>query len=442
MSKPLIAVVGRPNVGKSTLFNFIAGQRLAIVDDEPGVTRDRIYADAEWLGRPFTLIDTGGIEPDSDDSLLQSMREQAEVAIDTGDVIVFIVDLRVGLTDADRDIADRLRRASKPVIVAVNKADHPGETPPEVYEFYGLGFEHVVAISAAHGLGIGDLLDEIMGLLPPQGEIEDDDDQIAVAIIGKPNVGKSSLVNRLTGQARAIVSDVAGTTRDAIDSELERDGVRYRFIDTAGIRRRSRVSDRLERFSVIRAVAAIERARVCLIMIDASEGITEQDTKIAGLAHNEGKASVIVVNKWDLVAREPDALKRHEREIRTKLAFMPYAPILYLSAETGFGVDALYREILAVYDEASKRVPTGVLNETIGQITSLTPPPSYKGRRLKISYATQVAVQPPYFLLFVNSRQLMHFSYERHIENELRRQFGFRGTPIRISLRAKEEAEA
>ncbi|MDI9498461.1 MAG: ribosome biogenesis GTPase Der [Bacillota bacterium] len=441
MTKPLVAVVGRPNVGKSTLFNHVIGTRLAIVDDRPGVTRDRLYADGEWLGRAFTLIDTGGIEPDSTDSLLQSMRRQAEIAIETGDVIIFIVDLQMGLVPADLDIATLLRRSGKPVLVAVNKVDRPGDMPPEAYEFYRLGFETVLPVSAAHGLGIGDLLDAVIDLLPPPEAGEDQDDAIRVAIIGKPNSGKSSLVNRLVGEERAIVSDMPGTTRDTLDSVIERDGQRYIFVDTAGIRRRSRIDDPLEHYSVLRALAAIKRADVCLLLIDAEEGSSEQDARIAGLAHNEGKATIIVVNKWDLIEKTNRTVREFENDIRTRLAYMPYAPLIFISAKTGQRVERLPRLIREVYEEASKRIPTGVLNSVIGDIQTMNPAPSYKGRRLKISYATQVAVRPPLFVLFVNDKELMHFGYERHIENELRRQFGFRGTPIHLSLRSRGEGQ-
>ncbi len=441
MARAVVAVVGRPNVGKSSLFNFLAGSRLAIVDDQPGVTRDRLYASTDWRGRQFTLIDTGGIEPESDDHILRSMREQAEIAIETGDVILFMVDIKSGLVAADMDIANMLRQAHKPVVVVVNKVDQPGELPPEFYEFYQLGFEQVLAVSASHALGIGEMLDALVEAMPPAEDEEAETEAIRVALIGKPNAGKSSLLNRLLGENRSIVSDVAGTTRDSVDSACEVDGQPYIFIDTAGIRRRSRVDNRLEKYAVLRAVAAIERADVCLILIDAAEGITEQDTKIAGLAHNAGKASIFVLNKWDIVEKDHLTTKRYEEEIRRRFAYMSYAPVLFISALTGQRCVRLFEMIKHVYAEASKRIPTGVLNDVIGEIQAITPAPQYKGKRLKIAYATQVAVRPPLFALFVNSKDLLHFSYERHLENELRRQFGFEGSPIKLSLRAKEAKE-
>jgi GTP-binding protein len=441
MTRPLVAVVGRPNVGKSTFFNYVAGRRISIVDDVPGVTRDRIYCEAEWLGRAFDMVDTGGIEPAASDLLLKQMREQAEVAIDTADVILLMVDSRSGIQAADAEIADLLRKAGKPVLLVVNKCDTPGPFPPEAYEFYNLGLGEVYPISSVHGLGIGDLLDALVALFPEETEDQTADEPIKVAVIGKPNVGKSSLVNRLTGEERAIVSDIAGTTRDAIDSLLGTEDGDYLLIDTAGMRKKSRISDDIEHYSIVRAVGAIERADVCVIMVSAEHGITEQDTKVAGLAHNAGKASVIVVNKWDLIEKNHKTADLFRAQIKERLAFMSYAPILFISAKTGQRVNQILPAVKQAYEMSVCRVPTGVLNGVIGEAQAITPAPTYKGRRLKIRYATQAEIQPPTFVLFVNSTELMHFSYERYLENQLRRQFGFEGTPIVLRLKGPQKEE-
>ncbi|MDD2534237.1 MAG: ribosome biogenesis GTPase Der [Eubacteriales bacterium] len=439
MSKPIVAVVGRPNVGKSTFFNYLAGERVSIVDDEPGITRDRIYAESEWRGRAFSIIDTGGIEPKTDDMILKFMREQAQIAIDTADVIVFIVDIKAGLTADDADIAEILRKSGKPVVVAVNKADHVGNTPTDAYEFYNLGLGEIFAISSAHRLGIGELLDEVFTYFPEAGSEDENEDRIAVAVIGKPNAGKSSLVNRIVGFERTIVSDVPGTTRDAIDSDLSNEFGHFRFIDTAGLRKKSRIDVSVEKYSMIRALAAIERANVCLILIDAAEGVTEQDTKVAGYAHNAGKASIIVVNKWDLIEKETGTLENYERQVREKFPFMAYAPILFISAKTGQRVHKLYEKINEVYQGSSLRLSTGMLNDLLNEATAMVPTPQDKGKHLKIYYGTQVGVRPPQFALFVNDHKLMHFSYERYLENQLRKNYGYTGTPIWIMLRDKNK---
>ncbi|NLN45797.1 MAG: ribosome biogenesis GTPase Der [Clostridiaceae bacterium] len=441
MGKPIVAVVGRPNVGKSTLFNYLAGSRLSIVDDTPGVTRDRLYAESEWRGRPFVIIDTGGIEPDTDDIFLREMRIQAGIAIDTADVIVFVVDIQTGVTAADMDIADILRKSAKPVVLAVNKADHVGGMPPEVYEFYNLGLGDPCPVSSVHRLGMGELLDQIYDLFPPaEGEDEEDPD-IRVAIIGKPNAGKSSLANIMLGEARTIVSDIPGTTRDAIDSRLQNKYGHYVIIDTAGLRKKSRIEDSIEKYSMIRTLAAIERADVCLILVDAQGGPTEQDTKVAGLAHNAGKACILVVNKWDLIEKETGTLERFRREVAERFSFMHYAPIEFISAKTGQRVERLFERINKVYTQAGVRLTTGILNDLLSEAVAMVPTPQDKGRHLKIYYVTQVAVRPPQFVLFVNDRNLSHFSYERYLENQFRKNFGFEGTPIRFYLRERERKD-
>lgn len=435
--KPIVAVVGRPNVGKSTLFNKITGKRIAIIEDTPGVTRDRIYADAEWTGREFTLIDTGGIEPASKDSILVQMRRQAELAIDMADVIIFMVDIRDGMTAADKDVAAMLQKCGTPVILACNKVDRPGEPPMEMYEFYNLGIGDPVPVSSIHGMGVGDLLDEVVAKFPEQTEDEEDEDAIHVAIVGKPNAGKSSLINKILGEERVIVSDVAGTTRDAIDTNYERDGQKYVLIDTAGMRKRGRINENVERYSVVRALAAVDRADVCLIMVDASEGVTEQDTKIAGYVHEAGKASIIVINKWDLVEKETNTMKNFRNRVKESFNFMMYAPSMFISAATGQRVNDLFPKINEVVSENRKRISTGVLNDVINDAVAAVQPPSDKGKRLKIYYGTQASVKPPTFVLFVNNSQLAHYSYIRYLENQLRARFGFEGTPIRFIIREK-----
>jgi len=439
MAKPVVAIVGRPNVGKSTLFNYIVGKRISIVEDTPGVTRDRIYADAEWRNRNFTLIDTGGIEPYSEDTIMQQMKRQAEVAMETADVIIFLVDAKEGMTASDREVATMLRKTHKPIILAVNKVDNPGNLPPEVYEFYNLGLGDMIVISSIHGLGIGDLLDEVYKYLPEDVEEEYEDDVIKVAVVGKPNVGKSSLINRIIGEERVIVSDIPGTTRDAIDTYIEKENTKYVFIDTAGIRRKSKIVENIERYSTIRSWRAIERADVCLIMIDAQEGVTEQDTKIAGYAHEQGKASIIVVNKWDLVEKETGTLEEYRKSVYERLGFMTYAPVLFISSKTGQRVGRLFELINFVNDQASFRISTGMLNDLVNEAVAMVQPPSDKGKRLKIYYMTQSGVKPPTFVIFVNDMELMHYSYERYLENQLRRSFGFEGTPIRFIHRERDK---
>lgn len=437
MAKPIVAIVGRPNVGKSTLFNYIAGKRISIVNDTPGITRDRIYADTEWRNRSFTIIDTGGIEPDSSEDILKKMRMQAEIAINTADVIVFMVDYRAGLTAADNEVAHILRKAVKPVIVAVNKVDKIGETPPGAYEFYNLGMENLVMISSTNALGIGDLLDEIFSFFPEK-DIENEDEKVTrVAVIGKPNTGKSSLVNKVLKEERVIVSNVPGTTRDAVDTYVEKNGKGYIFIDTAGLRKKNKIREDIEHYSAVRSWAAVDRADVCLIMIDAVDGATEQDTKIGGYAHEQGKASILVVNKWDLVEKDTGTLEKYRREILEKFSFMSYAPVVFISAKTGQRVDALFETIDNVDKQSRNRITTGLLNDTINEATAIAQPPSDKGKRLKILYITQVSVKPPTFAVFVNNADLMHFSYTRYLENTLRQSFGFEGTPIRILIREK-----
>ncbi len=441
MAKPLVAIVGRPNVGKSMLFNKLTGKRLSIVEDTPGVTRDRLYAQAEWRGRTFDLVDTGGIEPGTDDQILSFMREQAEIAIASATVIVFVCDIRTGMTAADQDVAGMLQRSRKPVVLAVNKMDSTGHTDPDMYEFYNLGLGDPMPVSAVHGHGTGDLLDACFEFFPPEDQEEEEDDGVKVAIIGKPNVGKSSLVNRILGQERVIVSDVAGTTRDAVDSYLEKDGQKYLIIDTAGMRKKSKVDDRVEKFSVLRATMAIERSDVCVIMIDAQEGVTEQDTKVAGLAHEAGKACVIVVNKWDAIEKDGKTMQRMEEDVRRDLSYMTYAPVLFISALTGQRVDRLFGLIDNVVNQAAMRIPTGVLNQVLNDAQARVQPPTDKGKRLKIYYMTQIGVKPPHFVIFCNDAKLFHFSYQRYLENQIRATFGLTGTPVRITIRQKGDKE-
>ena len=441
MSRPLVAIVGRPNVGKSMLFNRLVGQRLSIVEDTPGVTRDRLYAECEWCGRKFDMVDTGGIEPSTDSEILLFMREQAQIAIDSATVIVLVTDIRTGVTAADKDVANMLLRSRKPVVLAVNKADSTGATDPAVYEFYSLGLGDPIPVSAVHGHGTGDLLDECLKYFPEDSGEEEEDDCIKVAVIGKPNVGKSSLINHILGEKRVIVSNVAGTTRDAVDTLYENQYGRYMFIDTAGIRRKSKVDERVEKFSVMRAQLAIERADVCIIMIDARDGVTEQDTKIAGLAHEAGKASIIVVNKWDLVERETGTMEKMRKDIMRDLSFMSYAPILFISALTGQRTERIFELINFVNDQSSMRITTGMLNNVLADAQARVQPPTDKGRRLKIYYMTQTGIKPPNFVIFCNSRELFHFSYQRYIENQIRAVFGLEGTPIRLVIRQKGDKE-
>ncbi len=440
MSKPIVAIVGRPNVGKSTFFNKISGQRIAIVEDTPGVTRDRIYYETEWSGRPMTLIDTGGIEPKTDDMILKHIFTQAQIAIESADVIVMIVDVTTGVTAQDRDIATLLKKSGKPVVLAVNKCDRIGEPPMEFYEFYELGFDRdPIALSSVHGTGTGDVLDEVISYFPEEVEEEEDDDVIRVAVIGKPNAGKSSLVNRILGEERVIVSDMAGTTRDAIDSEFENEHGKYVFIDTAGIRRNAKIEDAIEKYSVLRANLALERSDVCVIMVDAGEGVTAQDERIAGLAHEAGKASIICVNKWDTVEKDNTTHRQFTEKVYKALSYMTYAPLHFISAKTGQRVDKLFEEINYVNMQASTRISTGMLNEVLAEATSRVQPPSDKGKFLKIYYMTQVGVKPPTFVIFCNNAELFHFSYQRYIENCLRETFGFKGTPIKLIIRERGE---
>lgn len=441
MAKPLVAIVGRPNVGKSMLFNKLTGKRLSIVEDTPGVTRDRLYAPCEWRGRQFDLVDTGGIEPGTDSEILAFMRQQAEIAIQNAHVIIFLCDIKTGLTASDQEVAAMLLKSGKPVIVAVNKMDQTGPTDPDIYEFYNLGLGEPISVSALHGHGTGDLLDACFEHFPPEEEETPDDDVIKVAVIGKPNVGKSSLVNRILGEQRVIVSDVAGTTRDAVDSYFENEKGKYIIIDTAGMRKKSKVDDRVEKFSVLRGTMAIERCDVCLILIDANEGVTEQDTKVAGLAHEAGKACIIVVNKWDAVEKDDKTMDRMREDIRRDLSYMTYAPILFISALTGQRVDRLFDLINYVNDQASLRVTTGMLNTVLADATARVQPPTDKGKRLKIYYMTQVGVKPPHFVCFCNDAQLFHFSYRRYLENQIRTTFGLEGTPVKLTVREKGEKE-
>lgn len=439
MSKPIIAIVGRPNVGKSMMFNKIIGRRLSIVEDTPGVTRDRIYGESDWRGRKFTLIDTGGIEPRTDNQILAFMREQAQIAIDNATVIVFLCDVKTGMTASDQEVASMLRRCGKPVVLAVNKVDQ-GQSP-DIYEFYNLGLGDPIAVSAVHGHGTGDLLDACVEYFPPEEEVEEDDDAIKVAVIGKPNAGKSSLVNKILGEERVIVSNVAGTTRDAIDSRFTNEKGSFVFIDTAGMRKRSKVDEDIEKYSILRATMAIDRADVCLILIDATEGVTEQDTKVAGMAHEAGKASIIVVNKWDLVEKDDKTMARMTEDIRRDLAYMTYAPILFISAKTGQRVEKLFDLIDYVANQSAFRVTTGMLNTVLADAQTRVQPPTDKGRRLKIYYMTQVGVKPPHFVVFCNDRRLFHFSYQRYLENCIRSTFSLEGTPIILSIREKGDKE-
>lgn len=441
MSKPIIAIVGRPNVGKSTLFNTLAGERISIVKDYPGVTRDRIYADMTWLDHSFSLIDTGGIEMDSSDQMLSHMREQALIAVDLADVILFVADVRQGLVDADSKVADMLRRSGKPVVLVVNKVDDFDKFMPDVYEFYNLGIGDPFPVSAANKRGIGDMLDEVVSHLDLEKWEQEEDERTKVAIVGKPNVGKSSLVNRLLGENRVIVSDIAGTTRDAIDTEIVRDGTEYVFIDTAGLRRKSKVKEDIERYSIIRTVAAIERSDVAILMIDATQGVTEQDAKIAGIAHDRGKGLIIAVNKWDAIEKNNSTVKEFTKRVRDILSFVPYAEILFISALTGQRTAKIFDVLEVVVQNHAMRIQTGVLNEILMEAVAMQQPPSDKGKRLKLFYMTQVSTRPPTFVLFVNKKDLMHFSYQRYIENQIRDTFGFRGTPIRILIRERKEKE-
>lgn len=440
MSKPIVAIVGRPNVGKSTLFNVLAGEQISIVRDTPGVTRDRIYAECSWLDKNFTLIDTGGIEPDTSDEMLAHMREQAEIAIDTADVIIFITDVRQGLVDADFRVCEMLRKAHKPVVLCVNKVDSQAKFGNDIYEFYNLGIGDPVGVSAASRLGLGDLLDEVIRHFKPgQGEETAEDERPKVALIGKPNTGKSSIVNKLLGEKRVIVSDIAGTTRDAIDTVVKRNGQEYVFIDTAGLRRKNKIKEELERYSIIRTVSAVERADVCVLVIDASEGVTEQDAKVAGIAHERGKGVIVAVNKWDLIEKNDKTIYEFTNKIKNTLSFMPYAEYIFISALTGQRLDKMFDMIDAIRQSQTLRIQTGVLNEIITEATIMVQPPSDKGRRLKIFYATQTGVEPPTFVIFVNDKELMHFSYQRYLENKIRESFGFRGTPLKFFIRERGE---
>lgn len=438
MSKPIVALVGRPNVGKSTLFNVLAGERISIVKDTPGITRDRIYADVNWLDRDFTIIDTGGIEPDSKDSMLSEIRSQAEIAIDTADVIIFLTDIRSGLTDADSKVADILRRSGKNIVLAVNKVDSFEKFEMDVYEFYNLGMGDPIPVSAGQKKGIGDLLDCVVKLFPDKNASENEDDRPRIAIVGKPNVGKSSIINKLIGENRVIVSDVAGTTRDAVDTPVTHNGKEYVFIDTAGLRRKNKVKEELEHFMILRTVSAVERADVVIIVIDAAEGVTEQDAKIAGIAHDRGKGIIIAVNKWDAVEKNDKTVNEYTKKIRTVLSFMPYAEIIFISALTGQRLTKLYDIIDRVIENATLRIQTGVLNEIMTEAVTLQQPPSDKGKRLKLFYMTEVSISPPTFVIFVNDKELMHFSYTRYIENQIRNAFGFAGTPLRFIIRERD----
>lgn len=439
MSRPVVAIVGRPNVGKSTLFNTLAGDRISIVQDTPGVTRDRIYADVTWLNYNFTIVDTGGIEPESNDIILKSMREQAEIAIETADVIMFVTDVRQGLVDADGKVADMLRRSKKPIVLVVNKVDSFEKFMPDVYEFYNLGLGDPQPVSAASQLGLGDMLDEVVKHFGENALNEEEDERPRIAIIGKPNVGKSSIINKLLGEDRVIVSNIAGTTRDAIDTTIKRNGTEYVFIDTAGLRRKNKIKEEIERYSIIRTVSAVERCNVAVLVIDATEGITDQDAKIAGIAHERGKGMIIAVNKWDAIEKNDKTMKKFTEDVREKLSYMPYAELLFISAETGQRLPKLFEMIDMVIENHSLRVATGVLNEIMAEAVALNQPPSDKGKRLRLYYITQVSVKPPTFVIFVNDKELMHFSYTRYIENKIREAFGFKGTPLKFIIRERKE---
>lgn len=441
MPKPIVAIIGKPNVGKSTFFNYLAGKRISIVEDTPGVTRDRVYAESNWRGRNFTLIDTGGIEPESEDIILSQMREQANLAIEMADVIIFLTDIKQGVTAADKEIAIMLKKSGKPIVLVCNKADNYEKDKQEIYEFYNLGIGEPFPISASNALGIGDVLDEIYAHFPEKDENEEDDEVIKVAVIGKPNVGKSSLINKILGENRTIVSDIAGTTRDAIDTYFENEKGKYVLIDTAGIRKKSKVNERIEKYSVMRSLLAIERADVCLMMIDANEGVTEQDTKIAGEAHEAGKGVIIVVNKWDEIEKETGTLEQYKKEIYAKLAYLSYAPIIFISAKTGQRVEKLFDIINEVAKQNAMRISTSVLNQVINEAIAIVQPPTDKGKRLKIFYGTQASTKPPTFVIFVNSKELFHFSYERYLVNQIRKEFGLQGTPVRIIVREKNEKD-
>ena len=441
MSKPIVAIVGRPNVGKSTLFNALAGENISIVKDTPGVTRDRIYADVEWLNHTFTLIDTGGIEPDSNDIILSQMREQAQIAIDTADVILFMVDVKQGLVDSDSKVADMLRRSHKPVVLTVNKVDHHEKFLADVYEFYNLGIGDPFPISSVNKQGLGDLLDQVISLFPESVTEEEEDDRPKIAVVGKPNVGKSSIINKLLGENRVIVSNIAGTTRDAIDTEVQWDGKEYVFIDTAGLRRKNKIKEELERYSIIRTVTAVERADVVVVVIDATEGVTEQDAKIAGIAHDRGKGILVVVNKWDAIEKDDKTIYKYTNKVNEVLSFMPYAEIMFVSAETGQRLPKLFEKIDMIIENQTMRIATGVLNEIMSEAIALQQPPSDKGKRLKLYYITQVAVKPPTFVIFVNDKKLMHFSYTRYLENKIRDTFGFKGTSLKFIIRERKDNE-
>ena len=441
MSKPIVAIVGRPNVGKSTLFNALAGENISIVKDTPGVTRDRIYADVEWLNHTFTLIDTGGIEPDSNDIILSQMREQAQIAIDTADVILFMVDVKQGLVDSDSKVADMLRRSHKPVVLTVNKVDHHEKFLADVYEFYNLGIGDPFPISSVNKQGLGDLLDQVISLFPESVTEEEEDDRPKIAVVGKPNVGKSSIINKLLGENRVIVSNIAGTTRDAIDTEVQWDGKEYVFIDTAGLRRKNKIKEELERYSIIRTVTAVERADVVVVVIDATEGVTEQDAKIAGIAHDRGKGILVVVNKWDAIEKDDKTIYKYTNKVKEVLSFMPYAEIMFVSAETGQRLPKLFEKIDMIIENQTMRIATGVLNEIMSEAIALQQPPSDKGKRLKLYYITQVAVKPPTFVIFVNDKKLMHFSYTRYLENKIRDTFGFKGTTLKFIIRERKDNE-